>query len=94
MSIRDGYAIQHAIKNGYRIAIITGGKSEGVVSRLKNLGVENIFYGISEKVDAYEELVFTYNINPLEIINMGDDLPEIEVMHKVGVQACPKDAAQ
>ncbi|HFB99793.1 MAG TPA: 3-deoxy-D-manno-octulosonate 8-phosphate phosphatase [Phaeodactylibacter sp.] len=93
MSVRDGYAIKHAIKNGYRIAIITGGKSEGVVTRLKGLGVEDIYSGIDNKVDAYEELVYTYDLNPTQILYMGDDFPDIEVMHKVGIAACPKDAA-
>lgn len=93
MSIRDGYAIKHAMKNGYRVAIITGGKSEGVVKRLKNLGVEDVYYGISEKLDAFEELVFTYDLNPIEILYMGDDFPDIEVMGKVGLATCPKDAA-
>ena len=93
MSIRDGYAIKHAMKSGYRVAIITGGKSEGVVTRLKNLGVEDVYYGISDKVDAYQELVYTYDLNPVQILYMGDDFPDIEVMHKVGIAACPKDAA-
>lgn len=93
MNIRDGYAIKHAMKSGYRVVIITGGKSEGVVTRLKNLGVEDVYYGISDKVDAYEEVVFTYDIHPTQILYMGDDFPDIPVMHKVGIAACPRDAA-
>ena len=93
MNIRDGYAIKHAIKNGYKIAIITGGKSEGVVTRLKNLGVQDVYSGISDKVDTYQEIVYTYDLNPETILYMGDDFPDIEVMQKVGIAACPKDAA-
>lgn len=93
MNIRDGYAIKHAIKKGYRVVIITGGKSEGVVTRLKNLGVEDVYYGISDKVDAYEEVVYSYDIHPTKILYMGDDFPDIPVMHKVGIAACPRDAA-
>ena len=93
MSIRDGYALKHAVKNGYKVVIITGGKSEGVVKRLQGLGIVDIYYGISDKVDAYQEVVYTYDLNPTQILYMGDDFPDIEVMHKVGIAACPKDAA-
>ena len=93
MNIRDGYAIKHAMRSGYRVVIITGGKSEGVVTRLKNLGVQDVYYGISDKVDAYEEVVYSYEINPTQILYMGDDFPDIPVMHKVGIAACPRDAA-
>ncbi|MEM6966089.1 MAG: HAD hydrolase family protein [Bacteroidota bacterium] len=93
MNIRDGYAIKHAIKNDYKVAVITGGKSEGVVRRLQGLGVKDIHFGVDDKVDAYEELVFTYDLDPVQILYMGDDFPDIEVMNKVGIAACPKDAA-
>jgi len=93
MNIRDGYAIKHALKNGYQIVIITGGKSEGVVTRLNNLGVKEIHSGVNNKIEKYEELIYTYKLNPLNILYMGDDFPDIEVMHKVGIAACPKDAA-
>ncbi|MDA8972478.1 HAD hydrolase family protein [bacterium] len=93
MNIRDGYAIKHALKNGYQIVIITGGKSEGVVTRLNNLGVKEIYSGVNNKIEKYEELIYTYKLNPLNILYMGDDFPDIEVMHKVGIAACPKDAA-
>ena len=93
MSVRDGYAIKHALKNGYRIAIITGGKSEGVVTRLKSLGIDDVFYGIQDKVDAYLEFMHMYELDAQKVLYMGDDFPDIEVMHKVGIAACPRDAA-
>ena len=93
INIRDGYAIKHELKNGYKIVIITGGKSEGVVTRLNNLGVKEIHSGVNNKIEKYEELIYTYKLNPLNILYMGDDFPDIEVMHKVGIAACPKDAA-
>lgn len=93
MNIRDGYAIKHALKNGYQIVIITGGKSEGVVTRLNNLGVKEVYSGVNNKIEKYEELIYAYKLNPLNILYMGDDFPDIEVMHKVGIAACPKDAA-
>ena len=93
MSVRDGYAIKHAIRKGYRVIIITGGKSEGVVSRLQGLGVQDVYSGIDDKVDAYREVVHAYSLQPIQILYMGDDFPDIEVMQKVGIAACPKDAA-
>ncbi len=93
MSIRDGYAIKHALKKGYKVVIITGGKSEGVVTRLKDLGVKDVHSGVSDKVEVYEELVDIYGLHPINILYMGDDFPDLEVMQKVGVAACPKDAA-
>ena len=93
MNVRDGYAIKRAIHKGYHVAIITGGKSAGVVTRLQGLGVEDIHFGIDDKVDAYREIVHTHKLKPIEILYMGDDFPDIEVMQKVGIAACPKDAA-
>lgn len=93
MNVKDGYAMKRAIQKGYRVVIITGGKSAGVVTRLQNLGIQDIHYGIQDKVDAYREVVHTHQLKPIEILYMGDDFPDIEVMHKVGIAACPKDAA-
>lgn len=93
MNTRDGYAIKLAIKKGYRVCIITGGKSEGVVSRLKGLGVVDIFKGIQDKEAAYAEYLDAYQIKADEILFMGDDLPDYEVMRLVALPCCPSDAA-
>ncbi len=93
MSIRDGYAIKLAIQKGYRVCIITGGKSEGVKIRLENLGVKDIYLGQSEKMEAFEEYLYAYDLKADEILYMGDDLPDYPVMRRVGIAACPKDAA-
>jgi 3-deoxy-D-manno-octulosonate 8-phosphate phosphatase (KDO 8-P phosphatase) len=94
MNVRDGYAIKRAIDMGYRVAIITGGKSEGVVSRLQGLGVVDIYYGISDKVEAYREFMYLYDdeISDENVMYMGDDVPDYEVMRLVGIPACPNDA--
>lgn len=100
MSVRDGYAIKRAIDMGYKVAIITGGKSQGVVTRLRNLGVVDIYYGISDKVEAYREFMYLYNdpedpdnyITAENVLYMGDDVPDYEVMRLVGLPACPNDA--
>ncbi len=93
MNVRDGYALKLAIKKGYRVAIITGGKSSGVVQRLRGLGIEDIYSGIDNKIDALEEYLYTYDLHLDQILYMGDDLPDYEVMRKVGFPTCPSDAA-
>ncbi len=93
MNVRDGYAVKVAIQNNYRIAIITGGKSEGVRKRFADLGIEDIYLGKQEKTEAFEEFLHTYNLHPEEILYMGDDLPDYPVMRRVGAPTCPKNAA-
>ncbi len=90
---RDGYAIRYAIKSGLKVAIITGGKSEGVIRRYNNLGMMDIFSGIENKVEALEDYIYAYDLNPEKILYMGDDLPDFEVMKRVGLPCCPNDAA-
>jgi len=92
MNIRDGYAVKIAIRHGYKIIIISGGKSSGVVQRLRNLGVTNIHIGVENKLEVYEELLEILELKQDEILYMGDDIPDYEVMRKVGLPVCPSDA--
>lgn len=92
VSTRDGYAIRRALQQGYRVAIITGGKSQGVISRFQKLGIVDIYAGIQHKVDAFEEYLLTYDLDPAGILFMGDDFPDYEVLQKVGLPTCPNDA--
>ena len=92
MNTRDGYAMQLAIKQGIRIAVITGGKDEAVVNRLKYLGLTDIYVNRRDKVDAFQDLLFSYVLDPDEIAYMGDDYPDLAVMSLVGLAACPNDA--
>lgn len=93
MSTRDGYAIQHAVKKGYRIIIITGGKSEGVIKRLQNLGVQEIYSGVQDKLEAMDELIEVYGLDLASAAYMGDDLPDYESLRLVGLPTCPSNAA-
>lgn len=93
VNIKDGYAVQHAIKMNYPIAIISGGKSAGIVERFKKLGVTDIYMGSSNKWDKYEDFRLKYGFEHREVLFMGDDIPDYEIMKAVGVGACPKDAA-
>lgn len=93
MDIKDGYAMKHARDNGYTICIISGGKNEGVRHRLKGLGITDIYLGCSDKVEQMEEFFDIYDIQPENVLYMGDDVPDFYPMQKVGLPCCPQDAA-
>ncbi|MBR3010623.1 MAG: HAD-IIIA family hydrolase [Prevotella sp.] len=92
VNIRDGYAIQLAQKMGLRIVILTGARTESVRKRYEYLGVEDIYLSCAVKVKAYEELKAKYGLSDEEIIYMGDDIPDLQVMNRVGCPCCPADA--
>ncbi len=93
MFVKDGYALQHAVKQGYRVVIISGGKPLGVEQRLINLGIEDMFYNAKDKKAVYLEYMKKHKLDPEGIIFMGDDLPDYPLMRLVGIPACPNDAA-
>lgn len=93
MNIRDGLAVKIAVQKGYPIGIISGGKSEGVRSRFADLGIRDIYLGRQEKMDAFEDFLLTHDLDPKEVLYMGDDLPDYPVMRRVGIPVCPQDAA-
>jgi len=93
MNIKDGYALQHAVKKGYEIVIISGGTSESVRKRLNGLGIENVNLGCKNKVSVFEELKKKQGLKEEEILYMGDDIPDYKLMKRVGFAACPNDAA-
>lgn len=92
VNIKDGYAIQLAQKLGLRIVILTGGKTEAVRLRYARLGVEDIFMGCAVKVKTYDEFLERYGLKDEEVMYMGDDIPDLEIMRRVGCPVCPKDA--
>ena len=92
-NIKDGYALQLAAKKGYKIIIITGGKSRAVEERYGGLGVQDIYMRSSIKMNDFNDVVERYQLTMDEIMYMGDDIPDLEVMMRVGVPCCPCDAA-
>lgn len=92
MNIKDGYAIQLAIKKGYKVWVISGGNSEEVKERLERLGVEQVNMKVKDKKLLLETLSMTEGVPLEEILYMGDDMPDYEVMKIVGLAACPADA--
>src|SRR6056300_411434 len=89
---KDGYAIKCALLKGFKIAIITVGRNEAVRERFKELGVFDIYLGAHHKLDAYQDLMDNYDLKAEEILYIGDDIPDIPVMEKVGLGCCPADA--
>lgn len=92
MSIKDGYALKAAVVAGYNVCIISGGSNEGVRKRLEGLGITDIYLGAHQKMLQFEEYCIEKNINPEQILYMGDDIPDYPVMQEVGLAACPQDA--
>lgn len=89
---KDGYAIQLAIKRGYKIIIISGGRSLGVDKRLKGLGVTDVFLGVSDKIEVFNDVIKKYQIDINETVYVGDDVPDGVVMKLVNLAVCPSDA--
>ena len=92
MNIKDGYALQLAVKKGYRVVIISGGTSEAVRARLEKLGVEDCFLKVDNKKEKLVEYVAEHQLNWDEILFMGDDIPDYVPMQLTGLPCCPADA--
>lgn len=92
-NVKDGYAIQLASKLGYHLAVISGAVVTNITKRLNMLGVHDVYIGIPDKVVKLEEYMALYGLKPEQIVYVGDDIPDIPVMRRVGVAACPADAA-
>ena len=92
MNVKDGYALKTAVQQGYNVCIISGGTNEGVRTRLKGLGITDIYLGAHHKTAQLKEYLDSYNIKPEHVLYMGDDIPDYPVMKLVGIAACPKDA--
>jgi len=94
MNIKDGYALQLAVKKGYRVVIISGGYSELVKERLERLGISDVFMKVTDKRKVLADYLSQHNITWPQVIFMGDDIPDAEVMQQPGIVACcPSDAA-
>ncbi|HEU0065047.1 MAG TPA: HAD hydrolase family protein [Flavisolibacter sp.] len=93
MNVKDGLALQMAIKNKYNVVIISGGVSEPVINRLKYLGIDEIHLGIKDKFKFLQLYVEQNNLSWHEVLYMGDDLPDVPVLELVALPCCPADAA-
>ena len=92
MHVKDGFGMQMAMKNGYNVFIISGGISDESKQRLQYLGVKEIHLGIADKTKFVTDLLRNNKIKWDEVLYMGDDLPDMPLMNKVGLSCCPADA--
>jgi 3-deoxy-D-manno-octulosonate 8-phosphate phosphatase (KDO 8-P phosphatase) len=92
MNIRDGYALQWAVKKQYGISIISGAKGDALFARLKALGIQDIHLGIEDKLSCLQELTQTKQLDLKGVLYMGDDMPDLKVMQEVLIPSCPADA--
>lgn len=92
INLRDGYALQLAIKKGYKIAIISGSSAKDYQKRLKLLGITDVYLNSRKKIEHYKDFRDKYQLRDSEILFMGDDIPDFQVMKTAGVPVCPYDA--
>ena len=93
-NVKDGYALQLAVKLGYHVAVISGALSTNITKRLHSLGVKEVYVGVPDKVVQLETYLHEHQLSPEQVVFMGDDIPDMKVMQQVGVPACPADAAE
>ena len=93
VSVKDGYALQLAIKHGYQVAVITGGNTEAVRKRFVGLGVQTVILGGDMKLQFFEEWLKNTGLKPEEVVYAGDDIPDYEAMRHAGLSVAPADAA-
>lgn len=93
MNIKDGYALQLAVKSGYKVVVISGSESEPVAERLLKLGVTDVFMKVNNKQSFFKDYILKNNFALSEILFMGDDIPDYNCMKIAGFACCPADAA-
>jgi 3-deoxy-D-manno-octulosonate 8-phosphate phosphatase (KDO 8-P phosphatase) len=92
MNVRDGLVVKMAIEAGFQVGIITGGRSEGIRKRMTDLGVSEYYSGVNDKWPAMQSFLQRTGLPPTAVCYMGDDLPDVPVLRKVGLSGCPVDA--
>lgn len=92
VNLRDGYALQFAVKQGYKVAVISGGHSPAYKKRLNMLGIKEVNLNCASKKEVYKKYLLDESLDDSEVLYMGDDIPDLEVMNMVGTAVCPSDA--
>ncbi|QKJ29600.1 HAD-IIIA family hydrolase [Mucilaginibacter mali] len=93
-NIKDGYALQLAVKCGYRVCAISGAGSESIRIRLNGLGINDVFIGCKDKVATLNDYLSANQIDLQTVMFMGDDIPDLKIMQQVGLPVCPADAVE
>ena len=94
MNIKDGLALQLALRNGFRVVIVSGGNSKPVEARLNKLGIKDVYMLVSDKKAFVDDYITEHQLKWEELLFMADDLPDLELINAVGVSTCPADAVQ
>jgi 3-deoxy-D-manno-octulosonate 8-phosphate phosphatase (KDO 8-P phosphatase) len=93
-NIKDGYALQLAVKCGYNVCTVSGSRSKSAVYRLNSLGIKDVYMGIHTKIEKLKIYLEEKSISPENVLYMGDDIPDLEAMQHVGLPVCPADAVE
>jgi 3-deoxy-D-manno-octulosonate 8-phosphate phosphatase (KDO 8-P phosphatase) len=93
-NIKDGYALQLAVKCGYNVCAISGSRSKTAIYRLNSLGITDVFIGAHVKADKFKNYLESKHILPANVLYMGDDIPDLGVMKLAGLPVCPADACE
>ncbi|MES2274880.1 MAG: HAD-IIIA family hydrolase [Bacteroidota bacterium] len=93
-NIKDGYALQLAVKCGYNVCAISGASAESTRIRLNDLGIKDVYLGSKDKTATFNTYIAANNINPKTVMYMGDDIPDLKVMQLAGLPVCPADAVE
>lgn len=92
-NVKDGYAIQHAVRKGLRIAVISGARDDSMLPAYRSLGIEDVYFRCADKVDVTRHWMQTRGLKAEEVIFVGDDIPDLPAMRMVGLAATPRDGA-
>jgi 3-deoxy-D-manno-octulosonate 8-phosphate phosphatase (KDO 8-P phosphatase) len=92
-NVKDGYALQLAVKSGYNVAIISGGRSQSMVSRFQALKITDYFLGVDDKLALFRNYLEEKKVKPGNALYMGDDIPDFRPMKEAGLPCCPADAS-
>ncbi len=92
MSVKDGYALQLAVKKKYNIVVLSGSNGVGASKRLQKLGIEHVFLNVKDKIEVLENFLLKNQLSWAETLFMGDDIPDCRLMQKVGMPCAPADA--
>jgi len=92
MNIKDGYALQLAIKKGYNVLVISGGNAPEVEERLNKLGIHDVYMRVEDKLSVLQNYMQLHNVAVSQVLFMGDDIPDLPIMNEAGFPCCPNDA--
>ena len=91
-NIKDGYALQLAVKCGYHVCAISGAEAKATHIRLNRLGITHVYTGCKDKSGQLEQYLEKIGVMPANVLFMGDDIPDLQVMQLAGLPVCPADA--